>query len=260
MRDRDNVNQQIKRSVNEMNLIKYDAAVKALAEAHAVDEVKDMHDKAVAVQAYARQAKDETLINYANEIKNRAARKGGELLKEMKERGELFQGGRPSEKEEDCSIKNLSSADDRLIGQKTTTLEELGISRNQSSEWQQLAEVPEDEFEDYIQECKEENKQPPIKEALKVIKEKLNEGRLTGEALEASRRNAKAISKRAQLAGQVYMALEELDTYPLTVEELLERKDEIFQNTGRRVDEHIVGAADFLARFAEGWLKGKEMK
>lgn len=111
------------------NLVRYEAARTALAEAHKVDEVKDIRDKAEAMAAYARQAKDSELIQYATEIKVRAERRCGELLARTAETGERAARGKPAE---------TSHA---------STLSEMGLTRDESSRYQQLAAMPADHFE-----------------------------------------------------------------------------------------------------------------
>jgi len=113
------------------SLIKYEAARSALAEAHRVDEVKDIRDKAEAMAAYARQAKDNELIQYATEIKVRAERRCGELLARTEKHG----GGRPTEN---------PSNDARG---STPTLKEMGLTYDESSRYQQLAAMAAEHFE-----------------------------------------------------------------------------------------------------------------
>ena len=125
-----------------MELIRYEAARVALSECQRVDEVKDIRDKSLAMEAYARQAKDTGLMQMAAEIKVRAERRLGEMLREQKAAGGMSQGGRPSE----------TCREERQV---SPSLSDIGISRDLSSRSQQLAAMPADHFETAIASAKE---------------------------------------------------------------------------------------------------------
>lgn len=122
-------------------LIRYDAARRALAEAHRVDEVKDIRDMAVAMQAYAEQAKDSTMIMQATQIRMRAEHRAGEMLAEMAASGNRHSGR--------AHTDHVGSR--AATPRPEPTLADLGINKTQSSRWQQLAALPGDQFEAKIE-------------------------------------------------------------------------------------------------------------
>ena len=114
-----------------MELVRFNAAKQALIAAVSVDEVKEIRDKAEALRAYAKQAGESfEMQNRCAEIKVRAERKAGELLREH---GKGVHGG-------DRKSSFIVSLDD------------LGVSRNESHRWQRLAAIPDEQFEEHIAE------------------------------------------------------------------------------------------------------------
>ncbi len=114
-----------------MNLKLYEGAKGSLQLYSTVDEVKEIRDKALAIEAYAKQANDYQLERDAAAARVRAERRCGQLLREM----EKAKGGNPQ----------LVANHDRL--EKPKTLAEMGVTKDQSSKWQKLAGVPDDQFE-----------------------------------------------------------------------------------------------------------------
>lgn len=74
-------------------LVRYDAACRALADAKAIDEAKEIRDHAEAMRAYAKQANNKELEADAWEIRIRAERRIGELIAAQRDTVGLPSGG-----------------------------------------------------------------------------------------------------------------------------------------------------------------------
>lgn len=110
-------------------LVRYEQARSALAEARSVDEVKDIRDKAEAMRAYARMANDTQLESDATELRLRAERRLGQMLDAEKQAGRLGKGIRKCANEEHL------------------TLEDVGIDRKLSARSQKIGGIGEQAFE-----------------------------------------------------------------------------------------------------------------
>lgn len=119
----------------------FERARQALAEARTLDEVKHIRDQAQAIQAYLHQQRAGLeMQNNAADVKLRAERRLGEMLAATPK----HEGGRPAA---NYTHDGLGSPQ---------TLKDLGIDDHQSHRWQQVAKLPEADFERLIAERKAE--------------------------------------------------------------------------------------------------------
>ena len=121
-------------------LVRYEAARSALVEARTLADVKDIRDKAEAMRAYARMANDKQLEMDASDIRTRAEHKLGVMLR-------ATERAKPtgSNQHEDRSRDDTDPP----------TLNELGITKNQSAKAQRLALMPEDKLEEALARARE---------------------------------------------------------------------------------------------------------
>lgn len=123
---------------NGAQLVRYDAMVTAIIACHSVDELKDLHDKALALELYAKQAKNTDAERKAADVRLRAERRTGELLKELA-RTPREESGRAGGKGQPTTESPYAAA-----------LNSSGISPQTANRYQALAEVPHETFEAHL--------------------------------------------------------------------------------------------------------------
>lgn len=174
-------------------LVRYEQARYALAEAHRVDEVKDIRDKAEAMAAYARQAKDQDLILWATEIKVRAERRAGELILSERAAGRMASAG--GDRRSETKVE-------------AATLKDFGVSSDQGVRWTALAEMPEEHFETAVATAKESAGQVTTAFMLREAAKARPQGKpLKGAKADALREELKAAKERGVSMLETYARL-----------------------------------------------------
>lgn len=123
-----------------IELVKYDQACRALAAAHAVDEVKEIRDTAEAIRSYARQAGNKQLEIEASEIRFRAERRIGELMEFKRETGTMAVGAKGNPGGRGAKIVRVGSG-------PAQTLSDVGVGKHLADRARKYAAIPSEKFE-----------------------------------------------------------------------------------------------------------------
>jgi hypothetical protein len=149
------------------SLQKLDNATRMLAEIKSVDDAMHLIDLAEAARVYAKQVKlGLEAQNHATEIKIRAQRRAGEILLEMeKARGRNLTG---KNQYGEGSLRSMP-----MTVSSIPTYSDIGIVKQDAHTWQTIAKVPEDEFRNFIERTKTEEKElstaAAYREARKIL-------------------------------------------------------------------------------------------
>ncbi len=130
-------------------LVKYNAACRAIAEARRVDEVKLIRDKAAAMAAAAKIAKNHGLEIDAAEIRIRAERRLGEMIAAQKATVGLNRGAAAGGKKDSPRGVYTTPRD------SNPTLAQAGIDKNLAKRARSMAAIPQETFEATLAEHRE---------------------------------------------------------------------------------------------------------
>ena len=131
-------------------LVRYEEAKRALAACASIDEVKEIQDKAVAMQLYAKMSKEKDIEIYASTIKTRAVVRLGELIASM-EKAEPFH----------CPPEGSMT--------KRDALKVAGIGKTTAQKYEKAASISEADLETIIAEKTAAKEPISIKDVLNKV-------------------------------------------------------------------------------------------
>ena len=133
-------------------------AYAALSEACTVDEVRDVRDRAEAVRSYARKARlGRQILIEAAALRLRSERRLGQMLQTI-----------PLAKAAPGNQYSTAEPADEHID--AVRLQDLGITKSDSSRLQRIAAVPEERFQIYLKETIEANRECSTAACLRLVK------------------------------------------------------------------------------------------
>lgn len=181
----------------EVSLTHFTRARQELQKAKTIDEVKTIRDAAERLRLYLKQANESLeMQNDAAEIKLRAERRAGEMLKEGAQNGDRqTRGGDRKSNRHNVSLIQPPS------------LKEIGITEKQSERWQSIATIPEEKFEQTIKETKQARQELTQRDVLKVAQEIRKE--------QSEERRAERITKIAEVAKAPIDPLAKVGRFPV---------------------------------------------
>lgn len=123
--------------------VNYETAKLALLECQQIDECKDWADKAEALASYFAQRDDEIVLNFLKRIKGRSIRQCGILLKEIEVK--KFKGNQHTEVRDGTGPHQIT---------REKLASEAGLSERQQKTAVRVANIPEEEFDQLIEQDK----------------------------------------------------------------------------------------------------------
>ena len=238
-------------------LVKYEAACRAVAEAVSIDEAKEFRDQSEAMRAYAKQAKNKQLEVQAAEIRIRAERRIGELMAAQREAGMLSAGtAGAGNANVTGGLRENPPVDERPI-----TLAEAGIDKNLADRARKYAAIPEDEFNGIVNDWKgrveQENQRVTVNLLAAGDRAAPASQPATPDPHAALRREFRSLTAEAQEDDWIALRLEIIDLKKRIAEQRDQLAEVKSENAALRESEggRSLGNALRQARAAEGRMK-----